>query len=161
MTEEQMTTEIETEEQPASENAELRAAYEREKERRQSAEQKNVGHELAAIGLDPSEGLGKAIAKEYDGEMTREAIALYAQEEYNFSPVGVDVPEQTQEVIEGQEQVDKLDSASTSVVPVSQEDELAAHDQRLAQDDATQEDAERSLNAKLGTFVAEHYPNKT
>ena len=38
------------------------------------------------VGLSPTEGLGKAIAKEYDGEPTPDALKAYAESEYGFTP---------------------------------------------------------------------------
>ena len=42
----------------------------------------------AEVDLNPDTGLGKAIAKEFDGEMTVEALTAYAKTEY-----GYDVPD--------------------------------------------------------------------
>lgn len=161
MTDESMTTETieeaEVTEEPTG-NPELRAAYDREKERRITAERRVIAGDLEAIGLDPDVGLGKAIAKEYDGELTREAIAAYASEEYGFTPVGMDTEGAAQRAAAAAEQAEQLEAASTSVVPAGVEDQLAAYDQRLAEEDATREDAEASLAAKMGAFAQEHYP---
>ncbi len=40
------------------------------------------------LGLQTDSGLGKAIAKEYDGEPTYEALAAYAKEEYGYEGQG-------------------------------------------------------------------------
>jgi hypothetical protein len=39
-----------------------------------------------ALGLDPNSGLGKAIAKEYNGEVSTDALAQYAADEYGYTP---------------------------------------------------------------------------
>lgn len=44
------------------------------------------------VGLDPTTGLGKAIAKEYQGEPDPEALRNYAVEEYNWEPPAESAP---------------------------------------------------------------------
>ena len=39
------------------------------------------------LGLDPTKLVGKAIAENYDGEPTTEALAAYAKEQYSYEPV--------------------------------------------------------------------------
>jgi hypothetical protein len=77
------------------------------------------------MGLNPDEGLGKAIAKEYDGKPTAEALAAYALDEYNYTaPAGQDHPDAAQ--ITGQQaQLDTAAAGAGSVVAPKEEDILA------------------------------------
>lgn len=78
----------------------------------------------AEVGLDPSTGLGKAIAKEYKGALEAEELAKYAAEEYGWQaptpPENVNEPaiEQNQPVI------DQVNAVSTSQVPASHNEQL-------------------------------------
>ena len=58
-------------------------------ENKQLKADKLVG-KFADAGLDPTTGLGKAIAKEYDGEISKEAILDYAKTEYEWEPTPVE-----------------------------------------------------------------------
>ncbi len=59
----------------------LEASLEREKGYRTQL----LSTAYADVDLDPTTGLGKAIAKEYDGEASAEALALYAKAEYDYT----------------------------------------------------------------------------
>lgn len=63
-------------------------------------------------GLDPTKGLGKAIAQNYDGDPDAEAIKTFAQEEYDWEP-----PEQTpaQVVNEAQGRVAEATAGTESI----------------------------------------------
>ena len=41
---------------------------------------------FAQVGLDPTKGIGKAVAKEFDGDPDADAIRQYAIEEYQWEP---------------------------------------------------------------------------
>lgn len=74
---EQVTGEV-----PGTGPKELREAYDRMKRENAALRGQVMGTHLSNIGLDPEVGLGKAIAKEYSGELTVEALAEYARTEY-------------------------------------------------------------------------------
>lgn len=77
------------------------------------------------VGLDPEAGLGKAIAKEYDGKPTTEALAEYAKVEYGHTPpVGSDHPDAA--IITGQQaQLDAAAQGAGSIIPPKEADVLA------------------------------------
>ena len=72
----------------------------------------------AAVDLDPDTGLGKAIAKEYDGDMTVEALTAFANEEYGY--VVPEAPTNPQAAAIATEQ-GRLDAASQGAgsVPIA------------------------------------------
>ena len=116
-----------------------------------------VGGHLQNIGLDPSTGLGKAIAKEYDGDVTAEAVAAFAMSEYGHEPQApqpvMQEPPVAQQQFDQQQQAAAFGSASGSIAPTTPEDVIGAHDQRLGSQEATRQDALNSLEAKV-----QHYP---
>lgn len=65
---------------------ELRAALDRKTEEAKKYRGLLMQSAFSSLGFDPSKGLGKAIAKEFDGEPTVEAISAYAAEEYGWEP---------------------------------------------------------------------------
>ena len=73
---------------------------------------------ITAIGLDPTNQLGKAIAKEYDGEVSQEAIAAYAKEEYGYEKAAAESHPQAGIITEGHAQLDTISEGAGSV-PVS------------------------------------------
>jgi len=87
--------------------------------------QKEMADAIASLGLEADAGLGKAIAKEYDGEVSTEAIAAYAKEEYQYDgPVSSDNPV-APAIQAGNERLEQIDATSGSVPVPSQQDELA------------------------------------
>lgn len=156
-----MTTQITPETDPSvpkvDANAELRAHADRALERAKAAEAELLKVRLGEIGLDPATGLGKAIAKEYEGEFTLEAIAGYAEEEYGHqSETGI--PDtRVQQIEEAQARADRLSAPSESIVPATTEDETAAREARLTEEDSTPQDAAASVAHKMGRFVTENY----
>ncbi|GAG27024.1 unnamed protein product [marine sediment metagenome] len=77
------------------------------------------------IGLDPEMGLGKAIAKEYKGETSLEALTAYAKDEYGHVAPADPTHPQAQTIVQEQQRLDQAAVGSGSVVAPSQSDELA------------------------------------
>ena len=98
--------------------AQLRAALKREREANAGLRAGQMTQVYAAVDLDPATGLGKAIAKEYDGDMTVEALTAYANEEYGY--VVPDAPTHPQAATIAAETA-RLDAASQGAgsVPVA------------------------------------------
>lgn len=92
--------------------AELREAYNREKARNKALTDEVMGIRLGEIGLDPTVGLGKAIAKEYDGELSVEAIAQFAKDEYAYEGQTTQSPQ-----VVGQARIDEVAATGTPVTP--------------------------------------------
>ena len=77
------------------------------------------------VGLNPDEGLGKAIAKEYKGKPTATALAEFALEEYNYTaPAGQDHPQGAQ-IVTAQTQLDSAAIGAGSVALPTEADALA------------------------------------
>ena len=78
------------------------------------------------LGLNPETGLGKAIAKEYDGAASFEALAEFAQTEYGHvgPEVEPDAHPQATEIHTETDKLEKVAGAATSVVPPTQGTQL-------------------------------------
>ena len=63
----------------------LRAQLEKTLAENRELKADKMGQTFASLGLETERGLGKAIAKEYDGELSKDAIAAYAQSEYGYT----------------------------------------------------------------------------
>lgn len=137
-------------------NAELRAHNKSLRDENKELRGQAMETHLQAIGLNREDGLGKAIAKEYDGAVNAEALADYARDEYGHdSAVTANVPPEVQ----AGERLDEAMAVSTPVTPVEpapvgQEsiDKMDNNDS-----DATREDAVRSIRAKSGQFQETFY----
>lgn len=112
-----------------------------------------IATHLGAIGLEAGKGLGKAIAQSYDGKTTADDIAAFAKSEYEHEYVPQQAP-QAQAMQAAQQRADAFGQASAPMQPVSSEDIVRSHDQRLANPEATRQDAQNSLEAKV-----QHYLN--
>ena len=78
------------------------------------------------LGLDTKSGLGKAIAKEYKGEASFDALAKFASDEYgHVAPENSgDHPDATA-IAAGQAQLDAAGNVSGSIAPTDQLTDLA------------------------------------
>lgn len=85
-------------------NAKLKIANAREMERA-----------FTEVGLQADKGLGKAILKEYDGEISAEAVAAYAKEEYGWEGTTVSEHPEAQTIAQGQAALDQVGEAAGSV----------------------------------------------
>jgi len=115
----------ETVETPAEETGKgLRAQLEKTLAENKTLKAEKLTESLEAIGLNESDGLGKAIAKEYSGEYSKDAIAGYAQEEYGHTfEAQPPVNPQAAVIAQGQGQVDAASQGAGSipVVPTNSE----------------------------------------
>ena len=115
-----------SEAEEASGPKQLRDALKREQEKSAKYRAQLMAQAYKEVGLNPEQGLGKAIAKEFDGEPTAEALATYAREEYGYEKA--EAPENPVEpqIIAGQAVVDSVGDVSTSVEPTTQQEQLVA-----------------------------------
>jgi hypothetical protein len=69
------------------------------------------------LGLSTNDGLGKAIAKEYDGEANYDALAAYAKNEYGHDPVVAENPPhpQSQAIAQGHQALEQVAQTAGSV----------------------------------------------
>jgi hypothetical protein len=147
---------VQTPDEKPDANAELRAYNKRLKAENRDFKARIMSGDLKAIGLDHEAGLGKAIAKEYDGEMTTEALAAYAKDEYGHDSA---VPLQVPQEVQAGDRLDQAMQGSTPVVPTeapiagqAEIDKIDANDP-----EATRQDALKSIRAKSGQFQETFY----
>ena len=77
------------------------------------------------LGLDPETGLGKAIAKEYQGAASLEALAEFAEKEYgHVAPEASPDHPQAQQVQLAQAALDQVGQVAGSVAPLGQAEQL-------------------------------------
>lgn len=133
-------------------NAELRAYADRMKGENAALRQQVIQGHLSSIGLDTEKGLGKAIAKEYSGEFTAEAVTEYAKSEYGYEYETTAEPA-AEQLQQQQDRVDAIQSESAPVTPTGLRDKIAQHDQTLAQPEATRADAQKALSDKLEQYL--------
>ncbi len=80
----------------------------------------------AKLNLDPETGLGKAIAKEYDGAASYDALAEFATKEYgHVAPEASPDHPQAQQVNLAQAQLDQVGEVAGTVAPLGRDDTLA------------------------------------
>jgi hypothetical protein len=149
--------EAQVEETPKEANAELRAALKREKAKTAEYRGELVGSRLREIGLDPDKMVGKAIAKEYDGDMTVDAVSAFALEEYGYEGTA----ETTLPAVETGERLTQLESVSEPLTPPEPVDKAGETTAKMDDPESGREEAAASVAAKSQQFYAEHYGNKT
>ncbi|MEN8233780.1 MAG: hypothetical protein ABFR89_02515 [Actinomycetota bacterium] len=103
---------------------ELREAYKRSQAENKALKGQLMAGAFADAGLDPEKGIGKAIAKEYDGDMTADALRAYATDEYGVEfPEGSEHP-QAPAITAGTERLERVHSQSAPTVPLTQDQAL-------------------------------------
>ena len=80
---------------------------------------------FAEIGLNPAEGLGKAIAKEYNGEISTDALAAYAKDEYGYEGSKESVHPEAEAITGGTERLDEVGQTAGSVATPTDGDIVA------------------------------------
>lgn len=123
---ENTTTEVEeTEVDETKVPQQLRDALKRQTEEAAKWKAHVMQSSYEQLKLDPDMGLGKAIAKEYEGDPTVEALASYAQDEYGYTPpVGEENP-QAAEIANQQTRIDQAAVGAGSIVTPTEDDVLA------------------------------------
>jgi len=106
------TTEVQTDpDEPKGLRKQLNVAN----EKLRVANAREMSRAFDEVGLNTDSGLGKAIAKEYEGEITPEAIAAYAKEEYKWEGTTVSEHPEAQTIAQGQAALDQVGEAAGSV----------------------------------------------
>jgi hypothetical protein len=111
--------------QPADEAKGLRAQLEATIAENKALKAEKLRASFEALGLSPDTGLGKAIAKEYDGEISTEALAVYAKDEYGWEGEVTASNPVAPAIQAGNERLEQIAATSGSVPVPSQQDELA------------------------------------
>ena len=84
---------------------------------------------LVKLNLNRESGLGKAIAKEYEGEASFDAISAYANTEYGHAlPEASGDHPQAAQVQTAQAALDQVGQVATPTAPIGREDALAKAD---------------------------------
>ena len=100
----------------------LRAQLEKTLAENKTLKGREMARSFDDLGLSLDKGLGKAIAKEYSGEITTEAIAEYAKNEYQYSHEVIPATNpQTEAIQQTQAQIDAASQGAGSV-PVTPTD---------------------------------------
>jgi len=127
MTEEtttETTEEVEEVEAEADGPKQLRAALKREQAKSAALTTQLMETAYAEAKLDPTTGLGKAIAKEYKGDPTTEALLAFAKEEYDYELTATPENSQAPVIAQGQAQLDTMNASSVPVTPETELDAL-------------------------------------
>lgn len=116
-------TPVETpEEEPKGLRAQLETALAENKELK--ADKREAA--FAEAGFDVTKGLGKAIEKEYSGELTKDAVLAYAEAEYGHVNEAVSEHPEAGQITDAQGRLDAAGQTAGSIRPPSQSDALAA-----------------------------------
>lgn len=102
----------------------LREAYNRTKEENRKLKAEVMLGEYEKAGLDPTTGLGKAIAKEYDGEADVDQLLAFAKEEYGYEQPSSDETPEHQERQGEQQKLEGVEANSTQPVPLTESQAL-------------------------------------
>ncbi len=149
-----VTREVISTEESSEGPAELRAALKREQDENADMRSEMLELRLQAIGLTSESMLGKAIAKEYKGSLDQDSVTAYAESEYGYEGT----TEVTPPEVEVTERLEELNKVSEPVTPAEPVDRAAETVAKVLDPDATIEDAEASMNAKLAQYIEEHVP---
>ena len=104
----------------------LRAQLEKTLAENRKLKAREMTRSFSEIGLEPDKGLGKAIAKEYDGEISTEAILEYAKNEYAYTPpVSDGAPPIAGQVAQEQARLDTVGQSAGSVATPTTNELLA------------------------------------
>ena len=124
--------------------AQLRAEYKKLKAENKEFKANAMSNALGSLGLEADKGIGKAVTKLYDGDVTVEAIQEYIAKEFgevsNSEPTEQDVSEN---VVQAQNRVEQLNQIGVNAEPVDISQEFAAF---INNSDTSTRD---SINAKL------------
>ncbi len=117
-----VTTEVDTKDTGKG----LRAQLERQVADNAKLRTQLLDRSYKELGLDPTKLVGKAIAEKYDGDPTTEALATFAKDEYGYEPPAPEEQHpQAQQIALAQASLDQVGQTAGSVVPPTQQDQLA------------------------------------
>ncbi|NIS14587.1 MAG: hypothetical protein GWN97_22450 [Thermoplasmata archaeon] len=94
----------------------LREAYERAQARIAELESQARSTAFEKAGLDPSKGIGKAVAALYDGDPSPDAIVEFAKTEFDWEPTGTQAQTDKERMVaQAQDRLDQVQAASSQV----------------------------------------------
>ena len=124
--------------------AQLRAEYKKLKAENKEFKANAMSNALGSLGLEADKGIGKAVTKLYDGDVSVEAIQEYIAKEFgevsSSEPTEQDVSEN---VVQAQNRVEQLNQIGVNAEPVDISQEFAAF---INNSETSTRD---SINAKL------------
>ena len=124
--------------------AQLRAEYKKLKAENKEFKANAMSNALGSLGLEADKGIGKAVTKLYDGDVTVEAIQEYIAKEFgevsSSEPTEQDVSEN---VVQAQTRVEQLNQIGVNAEPVDISQEFASF---INNSETSTRD---SINAKL------------
>lgn len=125
--------------------AQLRAEYKKLKAENKEFKANAMSNALGSLGLEADKGIGKAVTKLYDGDVTVEAISEYVAKE--FGEVSSSEPTEqkdiSENVVQAQTRVEQLNQIGVNAEPVDISQEFAAF---INNSETSTRD---SINAKL------------
>ena len=101
--------------------AQLRAEYKKLKAENKEFKANAMSNALGSLGLEADKGIGKAVTKLYDGEVTVDAIKEFVAQEFgevSSSEQPSAAPEVTNNVVEAQSRVEQLNKIGVNAEPV-------------------------------------------
>ena len=124
----------------------LREEYKKLKAENKQFKANAMDNALSSLGLEADKGIGKAVTKLYDGEVTVDAIKEFVTQEFgevSSSEQPSATPEVTNNVVEAQSRVEQLNKIGVNAEPVDVSSEFA----KFINDSNTS--TRDSINAKL------------
>ena len=124
----------------------LREEYKKLKAENKQFKANAMDNALSSLGLEADKGIGKAVTKLYDGEVTVDAIKEFVAQEFgevSSSEQPSAAPEVTNNVVEAQSRVEQLNKIGVNAEPVDVSSEFA----KFINDSNTS--TRDSINAKL------------
>ena len=122
----------------------LREEYKKLKAENKEFKANAMSSALSTLGLEADKGIGKAVTKLYDGDVTVEAISEYVAKEFgevsSSEPTEQDVSEN---VVQAQNRVEQLNQLGVNAEPVDISQEFAAFI------NSSETSTRDSINAKL------------
>lgn len=120
-----METEATTPAESVEEPKGMRAIIERLTAENKELKADKMQDALSKIGLNPEQGLGKAIVKEYNGDVSLEAISEYAKNEYAYEGSVVSTHPEAQAITEGTQRLESVGATAGSIANPTQQELLA------------------------------------
>ena len=106
----------------------LREEYKKLKAENKQFKANAMTSALSSLGLEPDKGIGKAVTKLYDGDLTVEAIQEFVAQEFgevSSSEQPSQQPDINSNVVEAQSRVEQLNKIGVNNEPADVRDEFA------------------------------------
>ena len=139
---------------PGQSPKELQEFAKRKGDEAKSMRQELMQERLEKVGLNHESGVGKAIYNHYDGDVSVEALASYAESEYGHKkPEGTQTPEQKAQTTASQK-ADELAGQTQVTTPSQAVDEAAAIAGQMLAPDPEQGLARPVIESSIGSKIS-------